>query len=80
MAANSTEQRKGKTNGEHGINYTQGANQTTFKCSDISLILWRRAFIVRYFHFQIIGENSNILIKWTDFDEKTKAVTINDDK
>jgi hypothetical protein len=42
MAANSTEQRKGKTNGEHGINYTQGANQTTFKCSDISLILWSR--------------------------------------
>jgi hypothetical protein len=61
MAANSTEQKKGKTNGEHGINYTQGANQTTFKCSDISLILWRRAFIVRY--FQTIGENSNILIK-----------------
>jgi hypothetical protein len=26
MAANSTEQKKGKTNGEHGINYTQGAN------------------------------------------------------
>ena len=70
MAANSTEQKKGKTNGEHGINYTQGANQTTFKGSDISLILWRRAFIVRY--FQIIGENSNILIKWTDFVKRRK--------
>lgn len=55
----------------------KGGNQSTFKCDELSILIWRRILLTRY--FQKLGEYENTDIKWKDFD-KSGLITVNDEK
>ena len=58
--------------------YSKNSNQATLKLTRESILLWRRALLLRY--FKILGNEKNINVKWTDYDSKSKIITVSDEK
>lgn len=43
-----------------------------------SIYLWRRALLIRY--YKILGNEAITNVKWTDYDSKSKIITVSDEK
>ncbi|CAG2224328.1 unnamed protein product [Mytilus edulis] len=76
MASNSPEAPRSSKSPIHQI--VRGKSQATFKLNKDTLLLWRRALLIRY--FKILGDNPNYDVKWKDFDIKSKSININDEQ
>ncbi|CAG2210744.1 unnamed protein product [Mytilus edulis] len=60
------------------INFSKSSNQASFKLNKDSVLVWRRALLTRY--FIDLWNETKADVKWTDHDEKSRVVTINDEK
>ncbi|CAG2221443.1 unnamed protein product [Mytilus edulis] len=76
MASNSPEAPRSSKSPIHQI--VRGKSQATFKLNKDTLLLWRRALLIRY--FKILGDDPNYDVKWKDFDIKSKSININDEQ
>lgn len=63
---------------EGEITHGKNSNQATFKLNENSILLWRRVLLIRY--YQILGGESNVDVKWCDFDAKQNVITCSDEK
>ena len=53
-------------------------NQFTLKIDKLSILVWRRILLVRYYN--LLGKENNSDIKWKDFDLKSKIITVSDEE
>lgn len=56
----------------------RGKSQATFKLNKDTILLWRRALLIRY--FKLLGDDPNYEVKWKDFYIKSKSITIYDEQ
>lgn len=79
MASNSTSNRPSVKNngGFPRVKHEVGANQATFSLNEETVLIWRRALLIKY--FQELGNNYNTNVNWGDFDNKSSSITIDDE-
>lgn len=60
------------------VSPAKGNNQFTYKLDKTSVLVWRRALLVRYFN--VLGKEENCNIAWKDFDTKNRVIVLSDEK
>ena len=58
--------------------HTLDNNQHTIKLDKYSVLVWRRVVLMRY--IKILGDESNTNVKCKDFDNKSRVMTVSDEK